>query len=781
MPEDSYSVAAGLVAELARHDVLSSQLIADAAQKAGFNLLSRKRQAKALLQLGIEHKIHGRFGRLRSAILVGVTLLQQEFLTNAERDGLFLSDGVPLGKFGDFLRGLILETGHLTDESWNILAKRLTTYSTYHELAAIVSQLRSAAIPRLKTHPRHDLKKIIALTNLFFLHSHLAFEVPRHLIPLFSELGEPEELSSIASLLIAEANHWRALDSLDLGLPVVTGLLDQNVLHLIAYGQAAVELSEVGKHISLYGYVFDRSAVGGRPVFYLKPPLPEFEYALRLGYVRSEMGIRYAYRGNEPDAVTAISVAEFAEAIAHRFREEFSDIRAAGTDARRMRLRIPFPIPERIADFLGEGRFYDDLVEEDVLGQDFIFPLRRDTDPEIQLTDKLDLKTFSRIWRVLRFLAFLDIALLRPHSRTDPYLFLNSLVRIGREDALVEMVSSLGISREQGQEFLRLVTADVRHLGYFDFQYRPFLRMMRGRIPPPAKIEGPQEILHASALVAGANIMRNVQAANKIRLTLNAGIFVEAVAGLMASRFRRVTTNRRIAGEGRNTDIDVVVFEGARVYLFECKHSIPPTGPHEMRDIWEDIEKGVKQLRVAIETFGDPKAALSYLTGWFPGTKQKDCENLRLVPCVLCSNRIFSGLTHDGIPIRDYASLARLIDDGTVAMGGQDETGRVVMFRYRLWRDPTGFNAADLDDYLGAESRYFKMFAPFMHPCTRFKRIGNSTVARGTYNYGVEVGMWRAHLESLGCEFVGAEEPPVRDASWLQGFLERREKGGEIG
>jgi hypothetical protein len=39
------------------------------------------------------------------------------------------------------------------------------------------------------------------------------------------------------------------------------------------------------------------------------------------------------------------------------------------------------------------------------------------------------------------------------------------------------------------------------------------------------------------------------------------------------------------------------------------------------------------------------------------------------MPCVLCSHRIFAGMEHHGIPIRDCASLARLTESGIIAIG----------------------------------------------------------------------------------------------------------------
>ena len=105
------------------------------------------------------------------------------------------------------------------------------------------------------------------------------------------------------------------------------------------------------------------------------------------------------------------------------------------------------------------------------------------------------------------------------------------------------------------------------------------------------------------------------------------------------------------------------------LYLIECKHSITPTGAHELRDLWRDIDHGVHQLKLAMEILGVRRQ--SYLAGLFPGTTKTQAARLRIQPCVLCSHRVFSGLSLDGIPVRDFASLALICGDGIVGMGGE--------------------------------------------------------------------------------------------------------------
>jgi hypothetical protein len=258
------------------------------------------------------------------------------------------------------------------------------------------------------------------------------------------------------------------------------------------------------------------------------------------------------------------------------------------------------------------------------------------------------------------------------------------------------------------------------------------------------------EVVFLPALIVTSNLARNLQSGNKLRFELNAEAFVDFVARTFRSIFAKVETNRAIKGPEGATDIDLVVLEGGTLYLFECKHSLPPTGPHEMRDIWEDIEKGIRQLSIALKILGDPVRRQSYMTGWFPGTKPQDTAKLKIIACVLCSHRIFSGLHYRGFPIRDFSSLQRLCDGGIVGLGGAIAGDEIVMRQYRIIREKR-MSALDLADYCSPNSIFFNMFSPFMSPLTRIERLEDTTIGRETFVYQVELGEWANHMEALGC------------------------------
>jgi hypothetical protein len=511
------------------------------------------------------------------------------------------------------------------------------------------------------------------------------------------------------------------------------------------FGKALQQRYEVAKDISLFGYrleVFERDK--NREVFYLRPPSLGFEHSLRLGFIRSEIGLWSGLlepRTSIPGQ--PMSILGAAKMFAERLRDKICELKDKDTPMSRIVIKLPVG-PELYKTVLA-GSFYEDFLDQERLSQDFLLPLRRGGDQKVQLTDKLDLDTFIKVWRLLQFLCLMDIYAVQSFGNIDSATLFNSILRVSKEQDLINLIASIGIAEEQACEFLRLVSADAKRLGYLDLQYRPFLRIAASTL---GGFTSPPEIVHIPALVGFANVLRNVQSANQLRLTENAKFFVEAVAELLRTCFQRVTANRRVKSKIENTDIDVIVLEGKTLYLFECKHSLPPTSSHEMRDVWEDIEKGAGQLRAAMRLLADPGQLLNYLTGWFPGISRKDATDIRIEPCLLCSHRIFAGARHAGIPVRDLSSIAKLTQDGVVSMGIV-RNHESVLQRFRLTRKER-FGAEDLDDYLSDNSRFFKMFSAFMNPVSKVVRCEGLTIARETYVYEMDNTEWTAHMDSLG-------------------------------
>jgi hypothetical protein len=760
---------------LARINPLTPEVITNSEDVSVLQTSNRKRTLKAMVHAADGFRDHGNFGRLRSTLLMGTTLLGDEFLFQVESAGTLLADIRSTQSFGKFLRGLAAETANAKVPVWAVLHNRLRTYSNFQQLVETLARKTVDVSHFLRDSPRRLVKLALAVAELAFLREHFSFEVPKEYSDLIDELGTPEKVASVASLLVVFANEHHPLDSLDFAFPGASGLRIGELRELMIYGEAMVQQFEIGKYISLFRYELD-SLPG--PTFVLRPPFAEFEYFSRLGFIRSEMSggaARTDVASKHKGSVLSLRVA--AEKFAAAHDAKLAEVRDKNTEWRRLRLNFP-SIPS-LYNSIKDEVFYEDLIVDEQLSKEFLMPLRYLNEHEIKLTEHLDLKTFRRAWRYLEFLSLVDIALRRPYAKNDPTVLLNSIVRAADEEQMVDLVAGLGLSDDQAREFVSLMSADLRRqLGYLDLQYRPALRIAQTFNPQEGRLTKP-EIVFLPALIVTSNVARNLQSENKLRFELNAEAFVDLVAQTFRSTFSKVETSKPLKGlkgpEGKTeaTDVDLVVLEGNTLYLFECKHSLPPTGPHEIRDIWEDIEKGISQLATAMKILGDPVRRQSYLTGWFPCTKPQDTADLKLVACVLCSDRIFSGLHYRGFPIRDFSSLQLLFQGGIVGMGGPVSEDEVVMRQYRIMRDKT-MSGSDLGDYCSPDSMFFNMFRPFMSPLSRIERLEGITIAEETFVYQVELNDWANHMEALGCTREPDRRQRLKPGS-REGVLEQKE------
>jgi len=714
-----------------------------------------------------DFKERGHFEQLRAVTFIGLTDLGETFLSPLERTGAFIVRAQFRRKRAeDFLSRLYAEVDRVRAD-WGLLHERLKTYLVFARFSRILSDDEASASALLSKRPRLLLKAALAVANLAFLKEYLKFELPQPLVNRLEVAGPPETIASIVSALLALANHKATLDSFDLGVPFIGNLEDETLWRLLEHGRALIETHEVAQQISLFGYVLDVSQTKSGPVFCLSGPTPEFEYSVRLGYVRGEI-----HRGpGLPDLkdLPAMSMTTLAELFLHDFKEKILEVPDEDTEFRRA--RIVFPILPGLVDLLNAG-FIDDVSEREGLMQEFMYPMRlaekADRGP-FRLTETLTLDAFMKMWRMLRFMSLVDIAAIRTFLKRDYVTFVNSLVRVTKDQETVELLASLGFSAEEAAEFVSLVSASVNGLGYYDLQYRPFIHIAATHVPS-LRYKSPPETIHLSGLVATTSMMRNVQIANRIRFEDLPHVFVLTLSGLFKTRFQHVITNRKIKTPEGETDIDLVLYTGNRIYLFECKHSVFPCGPHETRDILEDIEKGAKQLTLARAALSSDDAQQRYLAQWFPDLNLATGINLPISIAILCSQRVLCGIEWNGLPVRDYASLSKLIDDGSVSVTNLIDEMGITMARFSLV-DEGGFSSGDLDDYLARESRYFGLYKRFMRPVCRLERLRNLTLAYDSYVFNLASDEWLQYMEEIGARRLPDQrheiKPPKTWRDWV--------------
>ena len=726
---------------------------------------SMRQALGVLVKYAKDHKERQQYGRFCGVLVVATALFGDGFIDRLNRERL-LVNARPGPRLEAALVQLSDRLRRSGEQHWDSLRERVDTYATFNRLQGALAA-SAEDIAALRNRPFRYGRPMLALANWAFLRRDFDFADSPELDRFLDKFHNPEDVAAAVSAVIALANEARPLESADFTLPTASLELSPTCDLLLDHGRRVSRLAEIEKLIAVLGYRLHILRTGPPAVFGLSAPSKDIEYALRLGFIRADIGtgssrLQVARRESTSPGYSVMAAVE---TLLDSHWDKLIEIVDPDTPRRRLLFRIPL-LPELLEN-ISKWRFYEDVVMEEKLTQELEIPMRVKGEDEWDLTDSLGLRTFQRAWRILRFLTLLDIAALRRHQE-DTGVVGNTLIRVISRDGLSEILTAFGLTNQQVVAFLKLVAANVNQLGYLDVQYRPFLALN----PRALRIEDKMvtttpEIVYAPAIVASANILPNLQRAHGIRMVTNAEAFVAEAAEYIKTLFPRVLTNAALKLGAIKTDVDIVALGEDTLYLFECKHSMTPTGAHELRDLWRDINKGVSQLETAEKILR--ARVVDYLAGWFPGTDKGVAARVRFSLCVLCSHRVFSGLSIKGVPIRDHASLALTLGDATVTMGYSEDGKHVALERYRL-RENNAVTPTDLDNYLSDEAIFFRVFEPFMRPYTSIDRLSESvTVAQESFVYVMESDEWKSRLEQLGAvrladetTTLGPTQPPEK-------------------
>ena len=117
--------------------------------------------------------------------------------------------------------------------------------------------------------------------------------------------------------------------------------------------------------------------------------------------------------------------------------------------------------------------------------------------------------------------------------------------------------------------------------------------------------------------------------------------------------------------ERRKIEIDVLARFGDYLFVFECKYSLLPCNPHELRTSYDHIKKAASQLTRIKELLAlkHIEAELYHRLGWAV------TPALEIITCIVSCNGMFPGLVIGGHPVRRWAELQNIIESGVVNVG----------------------------------------------------------------------------------------------------------------
>ena len=242
----------------------------------------------------------------------------------------------------------------------------------------------------------------------------------------------------------------------------------------------------------------------------------------------------------------------------------------------------------------------------------------------------------------------------------EPVLAYRSLVPVFRISQLEQMLEWC-LAKEAVGAAIDMLSWKSHASEIVDLQYRPILRAQQHCLTP----------LNTAGAI---NWYRNLAYTQRRRVMDPAEeeAASRAVAATLSGVSPHVRKGFRTTFKGRKIEIDVLARLGDYLFVFECKHSLLPCNPHELRTSYDHIRKAASQLTTVKELLGEKEveAELYRRLGWALTPASE------IITCTVSCNGMFPGLAIGGHPVRRWAELQNAIESRVVRVGSVRFTRR---------------------------------------------------------------------------------------------------------
>jgi len=557
----------------------------------------------------------------------------------------------------------------------------LTSVSNLYKVGHAIRKEYKKLTQWLAEEREAGIKATLAIVDFLFLkqavgmHETSTKELPsRH--PFFFSVEQlAEGLSSLLALYGTEFGRLQNNPS------IPEGAIDAE--HYIRYLISACHLQvyrEWEFQVDRLGYRLTDS--GSANTLTMEPPTPEFGRAVELGYIHTNQ--QRAIKTGDWFDQDAHSFHDFAPQTVQKM-EEAGLIRLLKEPTERYRFEFPAEVLTSLAQ-VGE-LFQEEQIALKGACRDLLTPV--DQLLEFDLNNGVTLWDLFQVSRLMQFIRSITAAKLVPVLETNPNQVLQSLIPVFQKPVMISLVGTV-IGADKAERAIDMLCLDIT--GHVDVQYQPLV---------PA---GEQIMLPAN-IFANSHVFRNSLVVIGKRLYEDGKIdpLVDLIADVFKEQGLSPQTRVNYAWGGEKGEADVLILIDNILFVLECKNSLVPTGPHELRTSLDYIEEAAIQLSRWQKHFHDPKFRewLAKKTGLAIDHKTW------LVTGVIMSNRMFMGYRIDGHPVRGAYELEHFIREGNISMGDE-------VFSY--WEGNV-LSAEDLRRYFEQDLTYvaqWKAMKPFV-------------------------------------------------------------------
>ena len=420
----------------------------------------------------------------------------------------------------------------------------------------------------------------------------------------------------------------------------------------------------------------------------ISAPSPTFEKALRLGYIHSTHQM-LSDAGNIKLQVKSVSMEDFCRGLYERVGDKMVFCRLEPVE----RIVVGLPdVPEMRAIIEGDTYFSEEIIQVSLLQKELLLKPDQVTGTSIApgLTI-LDVLKFQRLFRIL-FWAFKQYV--ADHQLERSALLYRSMVPVYAGSKLREFLTHF-FSPEKSQAYIDAFTWAQTGNTIFDIQTQPLVCCGDNYLVP-------------IGVLAESNLVRNHMMRTHFRFDSESeedpvGDELETVLAKVGAEVKR---NVSFSYGDEDGDVDFLAVIGTHLFACECKDSLHPCSPFELRTSYDYLLKGSRQIRLFAKAFADSA---------FRGDLAARCalpltSATQLHSCIVTGNRMFSGWIEAAVPVRPLYEMCNVVENGKMkvrASRGRDR--EVEVMTLKLWREEC-FDPLDLVAYIEKNSLHEPRF-----------------------------------------------------------------------
>ncbi len=554
-------------------------------------------------------------------------------------------------------------------------------------LESIISLLHIAFTARsmfkkiLNNLSKKDFKAcLVSVEWLFWKHHQKDHQAINQSYKYFSKEELAEAFSFMYYLL---CNKY---DPADLNI----NLIDTKAIKNGYYLKKLSELSKLlyFKRCELLIDCFGYKAIREKSVIVIKPPCPRFEQSRKLGYIHNEMQTFGDYHQSLLES-EGLSLAKFAQKFSNDYKDFLFSIKT--TPAKRIVLQIP--VDETLKEIFTKDSFFNEEVAElRSYAKEYLLSISQIE--SIPIYEKLTIIDVIKFQRLVRLIYWTYEKFIFDNDLKDSELFLQSVLPVYTGSKLTKFLEYI-YGEEKAKSLIELLSWKTSSQSVFDLQSSPIIRNRNWSVFP-------------IGLVAQTNLVRNVLQRTRFRFDSNSDVDPVGEELFNSLEPHSTTIHRDLSYNWGNIkgELDVLALIDKKLFVFECKNSLHPCSPYELRTSYDYIKKAGSQLSrfknlFKKSTFRDYMGTLIDI---------KISKEIKIVTCIAMGNRMFSGWEERGHQVRPVHELCNIIDSGIIAvraMKGSEQNDHIE--NIKLWENEN-FCANDLENYIYKDSLHIPRF-----------------------------------------------------------------------